>query len=132
MPEDFDRRKVLVVDDEEDLRSMACEMLNLVGCDAVSAVSPQHALDRLAGERFDFIFTDVTMPGMNGVTLARNALGIRSETRIVLTSGYPVAPIENIEFPYTYLQKPYLLADMRRVFCNQVALEVLSVPACGA
>ena len=126
------RMRVLVVDDEEDLRSMACEMLNLVGCDAVSAVSPQHALDRLAGERFDFIFTDVTMPGMNGVTLARNALGIRSETRIVLTSGYPVAPIENIEFPYTYLQKPYLLADMRRVFCNQVALEVLSVPACGA
>jgi signal transduction histidine kinase len=115
------KTRVLVVDDEEDLRSMACEMLNLLGCDAVDVEAPQQALDVLASESFNFLFTDVTMPGMNGVELAREAIGRCPEIRIVLTSGYSVEPMENIDFPHMYLQKPYLFADLRRIFCDQAA-----------
>ena len=65
-------------------------MLERLGYEAVGAASGKEALDLfLSGpERFDLVITDLTMPGMTGIELAKSILANRPGTPIILCTGY--------------------------------------------
>jgi CheY-like chemotaxis protein len=63
--------KILVVDDEEPVRQLLCEILEDAGCETAQAASGREALLLFDAERFDAVFTDIGMPGMSGWELAR-------------------------------------------------------------
>lgn len=80
---------VLVVDDDPDVRETIVNMLEPAGFTVVDASSGRQALDILERDTtIDVLFTDVMMPGISGITLAKQALAIRPELRVVLTSAY--------------------------------------------
>jgi CheY-like chemotaxis protein len=102
------RKRVLVVDDEPGLCTLACDWIRALGYDVVGAQSPQDALARMADERFDLLFTDVVMPGdMDGLALAAEAKSRRPELRVLLSSGYARVLLENRSLPGPLLSKPY-------------------------
>ena len=64
-------KKILVVDDNEMLCGLACDILRTEGYKAVPALNAAQALQALEEEEFDLLVTDCQMPGMSGLDLAR-------------------------------------------------------------
>jgi signal transduction histidine kinase/CheY-like chemotaxis protein len=86
------RRVILVVDDEELLRSLAREVLRAAGHDVLLAATGPEAIAlaaRTAGP-IDLVISDVVMPGMGGPELVRALLAARPELRALLISGHPL------------------------------------------
>lgn len=102
-------RKVLVVDDEVDLAYMAEALLTSRGLDVLvahSAVEALEVLDQDAG--IDAVFSDIMMPGMNGLQLADAVTEFFPRIKIVLTSGFTgPAMLANRERNYLFATKPY-------------------------
>lgn len=80
---------VLIVEDETLIRLLAGDTLRDEGFDVATAVNAADAISLLeGGTHFDFVFTDITMPGtMNGLGLGTWIRTHRPETQVVFTSG---------------------------------------------
>ena len=100
---------ILIVDDEHGLGEMLKDVLVDVGYDVSLAINGRRALDRLQERTFDVVLTDVMMPVMDGVELARilRADTRHQHTRIVLmTAMLSVAPAEAGLYD-AVLEKPF-------------------------
>jgi len=106
--------RILVVEDNLDSQYLVCEMLRAFGHDADGVGHPNDALARLAAGRYDVLFTDVSLPGMSGVDLARRAVGDAPAMRVIFASGYGDTLLRHVEFPYLSLQKPYELDQLQQ------------------
>jgi signal transduction histidine kinase/DNA-binding response OmpR family regulator len=80
--------RVLIVEDDVNTLEATRELLELLNVQAVAVDSAQAALDLIAKQAFDVLLTDVRMPGMSGLDLARAAKHVQPRLRIVLASGY--------------------------------------------
>lgn len=116
------QEKILVVDDEQTLLILVCEILNQQGYQTISAENAQNALDILEKEHIDLLLSDVIMPEMNGYELASIVQEKYPEVKIQLVSGYTGSDKnENIdrELFDNLLSKPYksdeLLSRIRKL-----------------
>jgi CheY-like chemotaxis protein len=106
--------RILVVEDNLDSQYLVCEMLRAFGHEADGVGHPNDALTRLAAASYDVLFTDVSLPGMSGVDLARQALAQAPAMRVIFASGYGDTLLRHVEFPYQSLQKPYELDQLQQ------------------
>lgn len=111
-PEDAGLR-ILVVEDNLDSQYLVCEMLKAFGHEADGVAHPDDALALLAKERYHVLFSDVSLPGMSGVDLARRALQDHPAMKVIFASGYGDSLLRHLEFPYLSLQKPYELDQLQ-------------------
>jgi PAS domain S-box-containing protein len=79
---------ILVVDDEDFVRDTLAEMLVILNHKVMTASSGPKALETLAAGRFDMVFTDLSMPEMDGWEVAREIRRRWPGTHIVLVTGY--------------------------------------------
>ncbi len=113
--------KILVVEDQEAVRAVACGFLEDFGYDIVEAEDGLQALARLQeNPDVDLMFSDVVMPGgLNGFDLAQAARGIRPDLKIVHTSGYPKGAMVHQEEPRFregfIIMKPYRREDLQKI-----------------
>jgi len=109
---------VLLAEDDPLVRSMVANVLTDQGYTVIQASNGDEAL-RLAQEQsrrhIDLLLSDVVMPQMGGIELARRISNLRPHTKIILTSGYSEEPIfrngtlgSKIEF----IQKPFIPAAL--------------------
>lgn len=78
---------LLIADDDAGLRLMLAELLADAGYRVDQAGSGLEALSRLQGDQYDLLLTDITMPGMDGITLVRQALSLDRHLAAVLVTG---------------------------------------------
>ena len=111
--------RILLVEDEEEVREFAIMVLGENGYVVYEAASAEEALDIFDKEAgsFDLIFSDVILPDKTGIELVDQLLSRKGELRILLSSGYtdhksqwPVIRKKGFRF----LQKPYGLTDLLR------------------
>ena len=116
--------RVLVVDDEDMVRKILTRMLMLLGHQSVLAASGDEAVQIVqaakdAGERFDLVIMDLTMPGSLGGTQATAALlQIDPDMKAIVSSGYSDDPAVAEYGKYGFvaaLQKPYTLDALREI-----------------
>ena len=87
--------KILVIDDEEDIRIVMQQVLELEGYDVSVAADGQEGIGMLENERTDLVITDVIMPGMDGVaTLEKIREKWPDMPVIVISGGGNVAPMD--------------------------------------
>jgi CheY-like chemotaxis protein len=88
--------RVLFVDDEESLVFLMTQLLQRLGYQVTGCTSPEEALKMFrSGPRdFDVVVSDLSMPEMSGVDLARELLQIRPGMPILIASGY-FGPADN-------------------------------------
>ena len=103
-------KRVLIVDDEPNLRRMLETLLAREGYEVAGAGSGDEALTRLAADAFDLVVTDLRMPGMDGMELvSRIRAGGSHATVIVMTSyGSPETALAAMQAgAYDYISKPF-------------------------
>jgi two-component system cell cycle sensor histidine kinase/response regulator CckA len=106
------RGTVLVVDDEEGLRSLVCRTLRAEGYGTLEAAHGAEALELMenAAEPVDLVVTDVVMPGMDGRELGRRLTQRWPAVPVLYISAYDVNDIFRRGSPRTsapFLQKPF-------------------------
>lgn len=119
------KEKILVVDDEEVLRSLAKEVLSEEGYQVTLASSGDQALEYLEQETFDLIITDLKMPGMDGMELLKKIKEQNKEAQVILLTSHlsPKTALTTLEAgAYWYLTKPL---DDISVFVEKVKLALL-------
>jgi CheY-like chemotaxis protein len=81
-------RKVLVVDDDPVIARSFDRVLTEKGYEVASASSGREALDRIVREDYDVIYTDIRMPGMDGIEVAERVKSRRPWVPVVIITGY--------------------------------------------
>jgi len=101
--------RVLLVEDDADIRSCTSYLLQGHGHTVVEAADGIEALGRLDGQAFDVMVTDLALPGMSGGELAKQAVQQQPALKIVVTSGYgaPEPGSPEAIAGAVYLRKPY-------------------------
>lgn len=108
--------RILLVEDNEEVGSFAAELLTDLGYNVERTYSAKEALDVLAKDdlAFDLVFSDVIMPGMNGIELAATVRQRYPGLPVVLTSGYSDVLAKNADRGFDLIQKPYSLETISR------------------
>jgi len=115
MPEESDTvggvGKVLVVDDEESIREVACLLLETLGYVVTTACCGEEAVDICKRESFDVVIMDLTIPGgMGGKEAAREIRQFDKKIKLIVSSGYSNDPVMARYRDYGFdavLMKPY-------------------------
>ncbi len=102
-------KKILVVDDNEMLCRLACDILHAEGYRAVSASNAAEALRAFEEEEFDLLVTDSQMPGMSGVELARAVRNRNPGFPVIVMTAFE--PVES-EHVTLWLPKRYLFPNL--------------------
>lgn len=114
---------VLVVEDNEDIGRFSTELLHDLGYTTAWVVDAKGALATLAEDEFafDLVFSDIIMPGMNGVDLARVIRERYPGLPVVLTSGYSDVLAENAHHGFELMQKPYSVEVLARTLRKAIS-----------
>jgi len=109
---------ILVVDDEHGVREIIAEGLELAGYNVLQAGSGEDALqilDRHPDLRL--VVSDVRMPGISGIELARSIVATGRQLKVILISGFFMSETLNIPC----LLKPFRMAELESVVAAQLA-----------
>jgi excisionase family DNA binding protein len=121
------RQRVLVVDDEASIRDLLSKTLALAEYDVDTAPDGTTALDRMRAFSYDLLIADLKMPGMDGLTLIRQAKRIKSDLPIIIITGFSTesSAIEAVNLGVAgYLTKPFRVPQVLAA-----ASKALGVPA---
>jgi DNA-binding NtrC family response regulator len=109
------KNKILVVDDEEALRTVLASELEGEGYQVTTAEDGQEAINILGSNSFDLILLDIKMPNVDGFEVLKFAKGRQPGTKIIMLTGF--ADLKNaIESKKLgaedFVSKPYDLVDL--------------------
>ena len=107
--------KVLVVDDEDTVRSLLQRTLEGAGYDVATAANGQEALDKVSGIEFDAALLDMKMPGMSGIEVLQQLTAHQPHTCVLMVTAVNDAEtaIEAMKLgAYDYITKPFNWDDV--------------------
>ncbi|HEV8713934.1 MAG TPA: sigma-54 dependent transcriptional regulator [Candidatus Binatia bacterium] len=123
------RDKILVVDDDASVLALFQTVLGSEGYDIICASSGEEALQQLEQERFDLLISDLRLPGMDGITLVKQAKAINPAMPSLVLTAYgtvesAVAAMK--EGAHDYLAKPFANEELRLAVKNYLDLSHLT------
>jgi excisionase family DNA binding protein len=104
------RPRVLVVDDEASIRDLLAKTLALAEYDVDLAPDGRTALERLRIIPYDLLITDLKMPGVDGLTVIREARRLKADLPVIIITGYSTeaSAIDALNLGVSgYLTKPF-------------------------
>ena len=104
------RPRVLVVDDESTIRDLLAKTLALAEYDVDLAPDGRAALDRLRVMPYDLLITDLKMPGVDGLSVIREARRLKADIPVIIITGFSTeaSAIEAVNLGVSgYLTKPF-------------------------
>jgi CheY-like chemotaxis protein len=113
-------KKILVVEDEPDSLKILRYFLTHEGYESVGAKDGVEAMELLAESQFDLVLSDVRMPRLDGVAVAKHLLSALPITPVILMTGYDSASMDTIlNLGVPCLSKPLsldqLLSQIKKV-----------------
>ncbi len=111
---------VLVVDDEEIVLDLCRTMLERIGCKVLCALTGEDALEifRRHAQEIDCVILDMTLPGMDGAAVFDDLRRIRSDVKVIISSGYTEQEVSRSfpdKIPGAFMKKPYEFQSLRNV-----------------
>lgn len=116
-----DNFKILITDDDVDLRELLTEAVKNWGYTVSVAKEGEEALRKLRMERYDIVITDLMMPGMDGLALLKRIKELDREILVIIITGYATieTAVKAIEAgAYDYIAKPFRLDELMIVIKN--------------
>jgi DNA-binding NtrC family response regulator len=108
--------RVMVVDDEENIRDVLSSYLNSLGYDVVTANDGEDGLSKFKRSGFDLIISDLLMPTVDGLELLKKVRELDKEVIFLMITGYPSieTAVEAIKKgAYDYITKPFHMEDVK-------------------
>ncbi len=120
--------RILVIDDEENIRSVISEILEDEGYEVETASDGNEGLDKASNGDFDLVILDVWLPGMGGLEVLEEIKRIKKDLEVIIISGHgnidmAVKALKSGAFDF--LEKPLSLEKVTTLVRNALALEGL-------
>lgn len=84
----MDSKRILVVDDQESMRSMLSDLLDMMGHLTFTASGGPEALEKLREQSIDLVITDLNMPEMDGMELTKRIKSASPRLPVIVITGY--------------------------------------------
>jgi DNA-binding NtrC family response regulator len=113
-----DKFRILVVDDEDSIRNRCVQLLQRKDYNVRGVNDGEQALFLITKDRFSLVFTDIRMPGLNGIDLLERIKEISPDTEVVMITGYGTVEnaVEAIKLgAYDYITKPFDMDKLLKV-----------------
>ena len=129
--ESHEERSILIVEDNVEVGHFANQILEDLGYRTrwVTRAEEALALVEQTPTEFDIVFSDVVMPGMGGIELARRLRMSHPDLQLVLTSGYSHVLAEEGVHDLKLLHKPYTANDLARMLGRVARKDVAKYPS---
>jgi DNA-binding response OmpR family regulator len=111
-----DRKKVLVVDDEKNIRLTVAMSLEKVDLEVDSAVNGEEALEKLRREDYQLVLLDLKLPGMDGVEVLRQLRGFNQKVKVLIITAHGTVEnaVETMKLgAVDVIQKPFTPEEIR-------------------
>lgn len=120
------RARILVVDDEPGVRSILADFVQALGHEVVLAENGEDALEQIAKTPVTLVLTDLIMPRMNGLQLARELRRRLPAMKILVVSGSsgPVDAEAIRDAGFAFLGKPVSFQDFQTAVEHELGLEL--------
>lgn len=112
--------RILVVDDEKDMRDMLCNLLSVSRHEIAEAENGSQALDLMSNETYDLVLTDVVMPDIDGIELIMKIRERVPAQKIIAMSGgggiegrYDYLEITRLVGANQIMQKPFTMQQLK-------------------
>jgi len=128
-------RKVLVVDDDPAVRKSIDRVLSSKGYAVITAENGEEALRKLNEEKYDLVYTDISMPGISGLEVAEQVKARKPWTPVVIITGYGTDAAQaraKAAGVSSFVHKPLspeMIEDSARDALAAPAAQVLALPA---
>ncbi len=111
------KRTALLIDDDEVIRDIGRDMLNLIGISCITAENGESGIKRYLENisEISFVILDVQMPGITGEKVYRKLVEINPDIKILIASGYGKEYLETRFFKERilhYMPKPFQLKQL--------------------
>ncbi len=115
--------KLLIVDDESDIREFAKSFFRKRGIDVFTASGGRQALDIIAKENPDLVLLDVRMEEMTGIEALRELRKINKDTKVVMVSGVEDEEIvteAKVLGVVNFVHKPLILEELEKIVLTEL------------
>jgi two-component system, cell cycle response regulator CpdR len=109
------KARILLAEDDNDMRRFLLRALENAGYDVISFDNGLGAYNRLREEPFDLLLTDIVMPEMDGIELARRATELDPDIKVMFITGFAAValnPDSKAPKDAKVLSKPFHLKDL--------------------
>jgi len=109
--------RILLAEDDDSMRGFLVRALEKAGYDVIDYANGEEAFERLKSEPFTLLLTDIVMPKMDGIELARRASELDPELKIMFITGFAAVVLNSeVAAPKDarVLSKPFHLKDLVR------------------
>jgi CheY-like chemotaxis protein len=117
---------ILLVEDSDEVSCITIEYLHELGHQVVAVAAAEKAIEQLESTAFDAVMTDIRLPGMSGIELARALVKRYPTLPVILASGYGEVNVELLmgekQRTVLMLPKPYDLPDLERTLSEAAAI----------
>ena len=123
-PRNISMQRILLAEDDDDMRRFLERELKRAGYDVVSFGNGMEAYERLCEEPFTLLLTDIVMPEMNGIELARRAAEFDPDLKIMFITGFAAValnPDSDAPKDAKVLSKPFHLRDLVKEIEKMIA-----------
>jgi two-component system cell cycle response regulator CpdR len=106
---------ILLAEDDESLRKFLAQALVRAGHEVIDFGDGSEAWERLKSDRFDLLLTDIVMPGMDGIELAKRAAEMNAALKIMFITGFAAValhPSSQAPKQAKVLSKPFHLREI--------------------
>lgn len=112
----MDKRRILVVDDDDAVRSVTQEMLDRLGFEVSTAASGESALEQVSHQAFDLVLLDLAMPTMSGIEVYGSLRERDASARVIFMTGYSRDDLDDLltgDALTGVLSKPFPLQELK-------------------
>jgi len=122
-------KKILIVDDEKNIRTTISAYLFSLGYELDLAVNGQEALEKLKSSRYDLILLDIKMHIMNGIQVLQEMRRLEDKTNVIMMTAYGTIEnaVESMKLgAVDFISKPFTLEDLKTVIDSVFSRERLT------
>jgi DNA-binding NtrC family response regulator len=123
----MEKKRLLIVDDEEDLRDILAHQLKQLGAEIVLAENGRVALELVKAEKFDAVLSDISMPEMTGLEFLAGVRAFECQTPFVILTGFgdKSKAVEALRLgAFDFMEKPWDPDQLRRTINDAMELGV--------
>jgi two-component system cell cycle response regulator CpdR len=116
-PSHLPAKRILLAEDDDSMRGFLERALGKAGYEVMAFANGREAFERLKEEPFTLLLTDIVMPQMDGIELARRASELDPELKIMFITGFAAVTLNGNSHPpkdARVLSKPFHLKDLVR------------------